>query len=170
MNKRKFYSDGFTLVELLIVIVIIGVLAGISVAAYSGVQKSARDSTVQSDLSNAMKQLAMYEVENGAVPITSADIRSMSIKPTKNAYITGRNNFYYCVNKETGQYALGAVTKDNRRVLAKSSGGIQIGSVGELVVDSMKVCQSIGLTGYDDTNAYTATGYSDSNGWSAWIK
>ena len=98
MNKRKFYSDGFTLVELLIVIVIIGVLAGISVAAYSGVQKSARDSTVQSDLSNAMKQLAMYEVENGKAPSTSAELSTVNIKPTKSAYNSSRQNFYYCAN------------------------------------------------------------------------
>ena len=167
MNKRKFYSDGFTLVELLIVIVIIGVLAGISVAAYSGVQKSARDSTVQSDLSNAMKQLAMYEVENGKAPSTSAELSTVNIKPTKSAYNSSRQNFYYCANISDNKYSIGVATKDNNYFIANSVDGIE--SVNSVTAN--ETCQAIGLTNTDDTNAYPRIGYNNTTKvWETWIK
>lgn len=53
MNKR---SSGFTLVELLIVIVVIAILAAISVVAYNGIQNRASDTTVQSDINSMAKK------------------------------------------------------------------------------------------------------------------
>lgn len=47
MFKSK---SGFTIVELLIVIVVIGTLAAISIVAYNGIQDRARNTTVENDL------------------------------------------------------------------------------------------------------------------------
>ncbi len=47
---------GFTIVELLIVIVVIAILAAISVVAYTGIQNRANDAAVKSDLANAAKK------------------------------------------------------------------------------------------------------------------
>lgn len=47
MNQKAY---GFTIVELLIVIVVIAVLAAISVVAYAGIQNRARDSAIMSGL------------------------------------------------------------------------------------------------------------------------
>jgi len=66
MKHKKYY--GFTIVELLIVIVVIGVLAAISVAAYSGIQGKARDSQRLQDLASIQKALELYKVENGRYP------------------------------------------------------------------------------------------------------
>ena len=63
---------GFTIVELLIVIVVIGILAAITIVAYNGVQQRAQAATVQSDLEGAAKQLAMDQVTNSAYPATLA--------------------------------------------------------------------------------------------------
>jgi len=61
---------GFTIVELLIVIVVIGILAAITIVAYNGVQQRARTSAVSSALSQAAKKLAVYQVDNAAYPTT----------------------------------------------------------------------------------------------------
>ena len=48
-------KNGFTIVELLIVIVVIGILAAITIVAFSGIQNRANNTTLSTDLSNAQK-------------------------------------------------------------------------------------------------------------------
>lgn len=56
MNRvRK--QTGFTIVELLIVVVVIAIFAAITIVAYNGIQNRSRDSSVKSDVSNAFKHL-----------------------------------------------------------------------------------------------------------------
>ncbi|MNY26595.1 Type II secretion system protein G precursor [compost metagenome] len=61
---------GFTIVELLIVIVIIGILAAISAVTYAGAQDRAKYSSMQSDLQAINKALVLYKVDNGNYPST----------------------------------------------------------------------------------------------------
>lgn len=65
-------QTGFTIVELLIVIVIIGILAAITIIAYNGIQQRARVASLSSDLVNASKQLKIDQTINGAYPTTLA--------------------------------------------------------------------------------------------------
>ncbi len=60
INKNKLKS-GFTIVELLVVIVVIGILASITIVSYTGVTQKAIAATLQSDLSNAAKQIKMFQ-------------------------------------------------------------------------------------------------------------
>lgn len=66
----KRYISAFTIVELLIVIVIIGILAAITIVSYTGITKKAGESSVQAELSNASKKLAIYYTLNGTYPIS----------------------------------------------------------------------------------------------------
>lgn len=59
---------GFTIVELLIVIVIIGILASITIVAYNGIQGRARDSARISDINAIRKALEVYKSFNGEYP------------------------------------------------------------------------------------------------------
>lgn len=58
---------GFTLVELLIVIVVIAILAAITFVAYNGIQNRAHLAAVQSDMYNAKLKLETFKVENNGV-------------------------------------------------------------------------------------------------------
>ncbi len=61
-------QTGFTIVELLIVIVVIGILAAITIVAYGGIQARARDSQRQSDVRAITKALELYYTDNGRYP------------------------------------------------------------------------------------------------------
>ncbi len=67
----KNKQSGFTIVELLIVIVIIGILATLTIVAYNGIQGRAIAATLQSDLDSASKQLKLYQVDHSAYPTTN---------------------------------------------------------------------------------------------------
>jgi general secretion pathway protein G len=81
MSFTAKQSPGLTFVELLIVIVVIAILATISIVAYNGIQERARESHILSDLSNAAKQLQIYNAEKGDYPTTS-NISSLKIRLT----------------------------------------------------------------------------------------
>lgn len=62
---------GFTIVELLIVIVVIAILASIAIVAYNGVQDRAQNTRRQSDIRSVQRLVEAYQVENGAYPQTT---------------------------------------------------------------------------------------------------
>lgn len=65
-------SPAFTIVELLVVIVVIGVLAAITVVSYTGISQRATVTSLTSDLTNAMTQLKLDQVINGVYPANLA--------------------------------------------------------------------------------------------------
>lgn len=65
----KYKSQkGFTIVELLIVIVVIGILAALVLNTFSGVQRRARDTQRQTDVNSVATQLEVYYNDNGGYP------------------------------------------------------------------------------------------------------
>ena len=64
MIKMMRSKKGFTLIELLVVISIIGILAGLTLASFSGAQKQARDTTRKSDLNQYRIALETYAAGN----------------------------------------------------------------------------------------------------------
>lgn len=68
----KRSQSGFTIVELLIVIVVIGILAAITIVAYNGIQERARYSTMQQDINSLNKAIQLYYADNGTYPYSGA--------------------------------------------------------------------------------------------------
>lgn len=69
-SKNVSSSSAFTIVELLVVIVVIGILATITIVSYSGISQKAIITSLKSDLGNASRLLKMYQVINSAYPAT----------------------------------------------------------------------------------------------------
>ena len=57
-------QKGFTIVELLIVVVVIAILAAITIVAYNGIQNRAKSSVAQSEAGQAARKVALWQVEN----------------------------------------------------------------------------------------------------------
>src|ERR1700761_3904159 len=68
LKKRNLGNRGFTIVELLIVIVVIGILALLVITTYSGIQAKARNAKRQTDIQAIQTQLEAFFSENGYYP------------------------------------------------------------------------------------------------------
>lgn len=75
-NERD--RRGFTIVELLIVVVVIAILAAITIIAYNGITQRAKDSSLQSSLSQLAKRLesAKYDSSSEIYPSTLANLNT----------------------------------------------------------------------------------------------
>jgi len=67
----KQNKSGFTIVELLIVIVVIAILASISIVAYNGIQTRANNSKTVLAVSSWVKAIRLYNIDNGSWPTNS---------------------------------------------------------------------------------------------------
>lgn len=159
MNSKQ---HGFTIVELLIVIVVIGVLAAIVIVSFNGVQNRANDTAIRSDLRNFGQIIEQHTIVQGAYPTSLT--RSMGISFSRNAYAVNRNNLYYCVNTSTNQFALFAQGKSGNSFILTSDSGV--GNSASL--NAQQTCAAIGLVA---TNPHTtAYNFSDGTGWNAgWV-
>lgn len=173
VRRTAFAGFGFTIVELLIVIVVIGVLATIVVVAYNGITSSANTAAVKSDLSNIAKKLETYVATNGRYPLDAAALDTLNFKVAKASYDV-RNNLYYRVDTLGRWYALGGITQNVAHCLAS----------GSLVSPGGSGCNSWANTGNNVLAQATAagvdpgtvtlggsTGYDDaSSTWAPWTE
>ena len=101
MHKRHGLTAGFTIVELLIVIVVIAILATISIVAYRGIQERARASEATSGLAQAKKKLELYKVDNSIYP-TSGNLASAGVTDTDVSYQYTSDGSTYCLTATVG--------------------------------------------------------------------
>ena len=78
--RRK--SRGFTLLELMVVIVIIGVLAALIAPKILDRVVQAKITAAQSDINTLMNALKIYKLDNGRYPSTDQGLQSLVAKPT----------------------------------------------------------------------------------------
>lgn len=106
-------QTGFTIVELLIVIVVIAILAAITIVAYNGIQNRAKASAVQSDISQAVKQLETAKITSGTQQypsVSTANLKSSNGVTLDYFYNTSGNT--YCVTAANGSIRYVATSYD----------------------------------------------------------
>lgn len=171
-------TSGFTIVELLIAIVVIAVLAGITVTAYSGIQRRAYDTSVQADLSNIVKKMEIARVSSATstYPTTNPDIATATIglSVSKTAYQTSPDvsyNLLFCwpsISTPT-QYALLATSKSGKRFYVYNIGVISEYTGGTSWSDSNigAMCASV-IAGSSASGAGYSSGDTATGPWRSW--
>jgi len=82
-NLRR--DEGFTLIELMVVVMIIAVLIAIAIPSFLGFRKSAQDRSAQSEVRNVLLAEKAYWLENGSYTETAADITALEPNAVINA-------------------------------------------------------------------------------------
>lgn len=79
---RRRVQNGFTLIELMVVLLIIGVLAALIVPNVLGRADDARVTAAKTDVNNLMQALKLYKLDNQRYPSAEQGLQALLTKPT----------------------------------------------------------------------------------------
>jgi len=82
MLKEKWNNRGFTLIELMVVIVILGILAGLIIPRIMGRPEEARRMKAKIQIESIMTALKLYRLDNGEYPSTEQGLEALVEPPT----------------------------------------------------------------------------------------
>ncbi len=74
MGDRRVKTRGFTLIELMIVTVIVGLLAGLALPQFDAVRERAYDSATLADLNSTVDEIERYFIEHYVYPSSEDDL------------------------------------------------------------------------------------------------
>ncbi len=97
MKTSPRTSKGFTLVEIMIVVVIIGLLAAMAVPAFNKVRQSSQDKTVLSNLRQLSQAADTYYGDKGFSSVNSTDLVGSNSSQYVKAFTTVANETYTAV-------------------------------------------------------------------------
>src|SRR5260370_38315586 len=97
MKSRRYNQDGFTLIEIMVVILILGLLATIVVQRLRGAADKAKRTKASADLAEIKTALDRYYLDNGYYPTTDQGLNALGPPPTTgrvptNSEIAGMNS------------------------------------------------------------------------------
>src|SRR5260370_26219527 len=82
MKSRRYNQDGFTLIEIMVVILILGLLATIVVQGLGGAADKAKRAKASADLAEIKTALDRYYLDNGYYPTTDQGLNALVSPPT----------------------------------------------------------------------------------------
>lgn len=162
-----FKQKGFTVVELIIVIVVIAVLIALTLLGFNGVRSRTQEVSVQNDMKNISKQVEVFRLDRGRYPAAST-LQELGIKVNKSTYgvnPTGATIFY-CVDSAGAVYSIVARVKSTKLLQYLSS-------TGEITTYSgsgtaPQLCLDSGVPG--TTSNVTYTGFTEDGAWFPWVQ
>lgn len=134
---RKNNQKGFTIIELLVVIVIIGILVALALPQLFAAQARGRDTERKNDLKNIQTQLETYFNDNGAYVATSGDAATVlagvdGLELTADDLTGPRDNDVYTyTTADSGQTYTLSTTLENDNDPDATNGAYSIDSVNQ---------------------------------------
>lgn len=101
MHNKNRARLGFTIVELIVVVVVIGILVSITVISYSVVTENAHSKAVATDAQTVGSQLTKIKSDTGAYPSTASFSTAVTLTNT-----SGNTTYNYTYDSVTGNYCL----------------------------------------------------------------
>jgi general secretion pathway protein G len=115
--RRLFLdTEGFTLVELIVVIAVLGILSGIAVPRLTGVLDKAKYATGEALLANLKTPLELYRVENNNYPTTDGDDYD-DLETALNEYMGNFSNLLAKNSSDDWYFASYSSTEDSTYTL-----------------------------------------------------
>lgn len=124
-NEKGVMRKGFTLVELMVVIAVLGILTAIVIVTYNGVRGRGYDASIQSDLEGAQGLLEAYRVRSTPrdFPDTTNELTLAELSFSTNSYdTTVSSNLVYCVSSDRQKYTIFAGSR-TKKVFAITQDG-----------------------------------------------
>jgi general secretion pathway protein G len=87
---NRFFQRGFTLIELMLVVAIIGILGTIAMSSYTRFVEKARTAQVVVDMGGIVKQIYSYKAQKGYFPASLAEVGVSLKDPWGNPYVYTR--------------------------------------------------------------------------------
>ncbi len=115
MHAWAYKSRGFTIVELLIVIVVIAILAAITIVAYTGIQDRAKASALQSEVTSVARKVEAEKAQSSSEQYPSS-LASLNVSGAGVDYYYSATDNSYCVTKANGSIRYSATSSHSSAV------------------------------------------------------
>jgi len=116
-------QSGFTIVELLVVIVVIAILASITIVSYNGIINSSRDAAAKSTAKQLQEKILFYYTDEDSYPSDISSLGFSDSQETNYGYISTSTTYCARVSVGSATYFISNVSEPTKTDCGVGSGG-----------------------------------------------